>query len=154
MSSENPRHARLDLKNKIFGFLKAIEPGPNKAGKTTWICQCEACGSTKVVKTKDLTSGRATSCGCQWKKRGVQQMQYVDGTCLEMLKTTKIRSNSSTRHTGIYYDPKRQNYRVEITLQGKRHYLGRYKTLEEAIQVRTAAKKDYHEKFVKTYTEK
>lgn len=144
---------RLDLRNQIFGFLKPLEPGPNKDGRTTWICRCEACGSEKVVKTKDLRRGKATNCGCQRKKRGVEQMQYIDGTCIEMLKSTKIRSNNTTGHTGVYYDSKKDNYRVEIMLQGKRHYLGRYKTLSEAVKVRETAKEKFHEKFIEEHAE-
>lgn len=153
MSEVKNSKARLDLRNETFGFLKPLEPGPNKDGKTTWICWCEACGGEKIVKTKDLRLGRATSCGCQWKKRGVEQMQYVDGTCIEMLKSTKVRSNNSTGHTGVYYDPRKDNYRVEITLQGKRHYLGRYKSLDEAVKVRETAKEKYHEKFIEEHAE-
>ena len=152
MNEVNSSKSRKDLSNQVFGFLKAIEPGPNKDGKTTWLCRCEACGSEKFVKTKDLTRGKATSCGCKWKKRGVEQMQYVDGTCIEMLKSTKVRSNNTTGHTGVYYDAKKDNYRVEITLQGKRHYLGRYKSLDEAVKVRERAKEEYHERFIESHT--
>lgn len=56
-------------------------------------------------------------------------MHYVDRGCIEMLKSTKVRSNNSTGHTGVYYDSRHDNYRAEITLQGKRHYLGRIKPL-------------------------
>ena len=79
-------------------------------------------------------------------------MQYVDGTCIEMLKSTKVRSNNTTGHTGVYYDAKKDNYRVEITLQGKRHYLGRYKSLDEAVKVRERAKEEYHERFIESHT--
>lgn len=151
MSEYSLNGARIDLGGKSFGSLKPLQPGPNKDGKTTWICFCEACGKEKLVKTKDLTRGKATSCGCQWKKRGIEQMQYVDGTCIEMLQSTKVRSNNSTGHTGVYYDSRHDNYRAEITLQGKRHYLGRYKTLVEAIKVRERAKDDFHQAFIEEY---
>lgn len=148
MNEEIISKARLDLRKQSFGFLKPIKPGPNKDGKTTWLCLCEACGKEKLVKTKDLTRGKATSCGCQWKKRGIEQMQYVDGTCIEMLQSTKVRSNNRTGHTGVYYDARKDNYRVEITLQGKRHYLGRYKTLTEAVSVREKARERLHQAFI------
>ena len=152
MREKEMRKGRLDLRGKTFGSLRAIAPGPNKNGKTTWICHCEVCGNEKIVKTKDLTTGRATSCGCQWKKRGVELLHYVDGTCIEALQNTKVRSNNKTGHTGVYYDSVRKNYRVEIMLQGKRHYLGRYKTLEEAVAVREKARMDYHQAFINKHT--
>jgi len=153
MSEVKNSKTRMDLRGRDFGFLRPLEPGENKDGKTTWVCLCVACGTQKTVKTKDLLRGTATSCGCKWKKRGVEQMQYVDGTCIEMLKSTKVRSNNKTGHTGVYYDSRHDNYRVEITLQGKRHYLGRYKSLDEAVKVRERAKDDIHQAFIDEHTE-
>lgn len=139
---------KLDLRGQTFGSLTALEPAPKQNGKTAWLCRCEACGNEKIVKTKDLRRGAATSCGCQWKKRGVQQMQYVDGTCIEMLNSAKVRKNNRSGHTGVFYDQKSQRYRAEITLQGKRHCLGRFRTLEEAIKAREIEKKILHHAFI------
>lgn len=143
---------KLNLRGQTFGSLRAIKPVPRQNGKPAWLCHCEACGAKKIVKTKDLRRGAATSCGCQWKKRGVEQMQYVDGTCIEMLKNTKVRINNSTGHTGVSYDRKYNKYRAEITLQGKRHYLGRFETLEEAVKAREGARKNLHQAFIDTYS--
>ena len=139
---------KLDLRGQTFGSLTPLEPAPKQNGKPAWLCRCEACGKEKIVKTKDLRRGAATSCGCQWKKRGVQQMQYVDGTCIEMLTSTKVRTNNSSGHTGIYYDQKSNKYRVEITLQRKRHYIGRFTTLKEAVKAREIAKTNLHQAFI------
>ena len=78
-------------------------------------------------------------------------MQYIDGTCIEMLKSTKLRSNNSTGYTGVYYDSRHDNYRVEITLQGKRHYLGRCKSLDEAVKVRECARDELHQAFIEEH---
>lgn len=145
---------KLDLRGQLFGSLRAIRPGQKIDGKPAWVCRCEACGSEKVVKTRDLRRGAATSCGCQWKKRGVEQMQYVDGTCIEMLRSNKVRKNNSTGYTGVSYDAKNKKYRAEITMQGKRHYLGRYATLEQAVNVRNQAKQQLHDAFVEEHQEK
>ena len=146
------RNKRIDLSGKLFGDLRPLSPGPSKNGKSTWLCRCEACGKEKLIKTQDLLYGRATSCGCQWKKRGVQQLQYVNGSCIEMLASQKLRHNNSTGHTGVYYDPQRRKYRAEITLQGKRHYLGRYASLEEAVAAREKAHMELHQAFIEKHT--
>ena len=49
---------------KIYGRLRVIRyGGANKYGQTLWHCRC-ACGSTKVVRSCDLTGGSVRSCGC------------------------------------------------------------------------------------------
>lgn len=149
--SESDWTPKIDLRGQLFGSLRAIRPGPRVDGKPAWICHCEACGTEKTVKTRDLRRGAAISCGCQWKKRGLEQMQYVDGTCIEMLKSNKIRKNNSTGYTGVSYDAKNKKYRAEITLQGKRYYLGRYASLEQAVNVRNQAKKQLHQAFIEEH---
>lgn len=54
----------IDIRGHKFGKLVAIERSENSSrGMTTWKCDCE-CGMSKVVQTKDLTSGNTKSCGC------------------------------------------------------------------------------------------
>ena len=58
----------LDLTNKKFGHLTAIEKAPSKNNKTYWKCKCD-CGVEKLVQTGHLTSGAVSTCGnkdCQF----------------------------------------------------------------------------------------
>lgn len=55
--------ARLDLAGMKFGKLTALEPAANIGQHTAWKCQCE-CGKEVVVRTSELRSGKARSCGC------------------------------------------------------------------------------------------
>ena len=55
----------LDLTNKIFGNLKALEKAPSKSGKTYWKCECLLCGNIKNIQTTHLRDGSSQSCGCQ-----------------------------------------------------------------------------------------
>ena len=55
-------------KNEIgnkYGRLTVIdevkERGKDRA--VQWLCQCE-CGNTKIIRGKDLRSGKIISCGC------------------------------------------------------------------------------------------
>ena len=51
-----------ELEGKRFGRLVAKER-TRRNGKVSWICTCD-CGSTTVVLTNRLTSGKTRSCGC------------------------------------------------------------------------------------------
>lgn len=54
----------LDLRDKRFGRLVAIEPvGGSKQQKRRWRCVCD-CGNTVDVITNFLTCGDTKSCGC------------------------------------------------------------------------------------------
>ena len=53
-----------DLTGLQFGGLAVIKRvDRNKHKEWCWLCRC-VCGSTRVVATYDLKSGRAKSCGC------------------------------------------------------------------------------------------
>lgn len=57
---------RLDIKNKKFGMLTAIDYAYKKNNAFYWECTCE-CGNTKIVNAAKLRSGESKSCGCLWK---------------------------------------------------------------------------------------
>lgn len=59
---------RKDLSGQRFGRLLVIAEAPRKrdsdgASVTVWLCRCD-CGKEKIVRTKSMTSGTVTSCGC------------------------------------------------------------------------------------------
>lgn len=56
----NKNNSPLDLTNKKFGFLTALE----YLGNQQWKCQCD-CGNIINVFTSNLRSGNTISCGCQ-----------------------------------------------------------------------------------------
>lgn len=87
---------RVDLKDKKFGKLKAIEPvNFEKAtrNKTGWKCICD-CGNILNVKTGNLTSGNSKSCGCTNTERRIKHSMcgtriyriwnHVKDRCLNM----------------------------------------------------------------------
>ncbi len=74
----------IDITNKRFGKLVAIERCKNISGKTAWKCKCD-CGNTTYVSTSNLSCNRIRSCGC--------------------LKLEKLLERSTThnqRHTILY----------------------------------------------------
>ena len=47
-----------------FGELEVKEAAPSRKHHTRWLCECNACGGSKVEWATRLTSGRAADCGC------------------------------------------------------------------------------------------
>lgn len=60
--------ARLDLAGMKFGKLTALEPAANIGQHTAWKCLCD-CGNEAVVRTSELRSAKAKSCGCLREER-------------------------------------------------------------------------------------
>lgn len=145
---------RLDLTGQRFGMLTVLKPGEAaQNGRITWICRCD-CGNICVAQTKTLRYGKTRHCGCKKdENKGVRKLHYVDGTCIEMLRTTTVRRNSKSGHTGVFYDAATGKWRAEIMLQGKRRYLGRFPTMEEAVAARDEAKEELHGKFIREHEE-
>lgn len=55
---------RIDLTNKKFGLLTAIEPTDKRSGScVVWKCKCD-CGNISYVASSDLTHLKVISCGC------------------------------------------------------------------------------------------
>lgn len=57
-----------DLTGQRFGRLVALYKCDFKLNNHyPWMCQCD-CGKTKIIRTRDLVSGKTTSCGCYQKE--------------------------------------------------------------------------------------
>ena len=81
---------KLDLTGQRFGKLTVLEPAENIGSRTAWRCRC-SCGRETVVRTLHLRNGHVTSCGCSG--NGLARLTYVDGTCVEMIRTRTVRSH-------------------------------------------------------------
>ncbi len=58
-----------DLTGQRFGKLTELGPTDRRAhGALVWACRCD-CGALVERRTDYLTGGRATSCGCDYKKK-------------------------------------------------------------------------------------
>lgn len=55
----------FDLTGKKFGRLTVIEMAAEKmkSGEAKWVCRCD-CGTSRLVPSYRLRSGRTKSCGC------------------------------------------------------------------------------------------
>lgn len=138
---------RLDLTGQRFGKLTALEPAENIGSMTAWLCQCD-CGREAVVKTQRLRDGRTVSCGCAEPKKGLAALTYIDGTCVEMIRSRTVRSNNTSGVPGVDWLEKKQRWRASICFKGKRRYLGCYEKFEDAVRARKQAEKDVFEPFL------
>lgn len=80
-------------------------------------------------------------------------LHYIDGTCVEMLKTKTIRSNNRSGYTGVFFDKASKKWRAEIMLQCKRKCLGKFKYKRDAIKARKTAVEELHHKFILEHIE-
>lgn len=143
----------IDLTGQTFGRLTAIRATRRRDGKGSvyWSCQC-VCGNTVEVTEDCLVNGNTISCGCRRKEimENIRQtLTFVDGTCIDYLRSRKSRSDNKSGFRGVFQIGGK--YRVNIGFQKKRYYLGTYENFDEAVRVRLEAEKEIHEKYVALY---
>lgn len=89
-----------DLTGKRFGKLVVIQRAENdKQGRAQWICKCD-CGTVKRVRSQDLITGRAPSCGC---KTHTPRLSSNDRRLLRILKGMRQRCNNPSNPLYKYY---------------------------------------------------
>lgn len=84
---------RNNLEGKRFGGILVISPAYTKNNLWFWNVQCD-CGNIKVVRGRDLTSGRIVSCGCYRDEKSKQRL-YIHG-------------KSNTKEYKSFYNRKKQ----------------------------------------------
>lgn len=108
-------------------------------GFVIWHCHCD-CGNETDVSYNNLMYCGQQSCGC--KKREHDKalagfLTHVDGTSIDAWKSNTIPKNNTTGVRGVYFIQGR--YVAKLVFQKKQHFLGTYKTLAEAAEVRRKA---------------
>lgn len=128
----------IDLTNKVFGYLTVLEPVQKRAqdGSIRWLCRCE-CGEYITVSSNKLRMGHTRSCGCKSFSMSNAAKTYIDGTCVEILFSEKLRTNNTSGHTGVAR--KRKKWQAYMTYGGTMRSLGVFPTKEEAIEAREKA---------------
>lgn len=141
---------KLDLTGQRYGRLMVLAPAENIGGRTAWLCRCD-CGQETIVKTYHLRSGHTKSCGCQNGSGGLRTplgLTYIDGTCVEMLRTRTVRCNNTSGVPGVDWLAKKQRWRATICFKGKRRYLGSYEKFDDAVKARKRAEERLFDTFL------
>jgi hypothetical protein len=122
-----------DWVGKQFGDLTVIAYDGKRDKKHYWKCKC-ICGNETSVCQSSLMSGHTTSCGCR--NTPYAAKHFVDGTCVENIRSRRVAKNNSSGVRGVYKSERSGKWCAQITFQGKTRYLGSFVTLEEAAQAR------------------
>ena len=136
------RPPRKDWIGKQFGKLTVTEYAGKWDGAHRWKCQC-ACGNTTVVTQSNLQNHHTLSCGCLMDPSLTRN--FVDGTCIETIRSKKIFSTNTSGIRGVYPVKKTGKWAAQIQFKGKKTYLGCYNTIEEAAKVRKKAEEVFEE---------
>lgn len=143
---------RKDWIGKSFGDLEVVSYDGRRGGKHYWRCRCH-CGGEAVVSQSNLQGGHTRSCGCRTNLPGTRH--FVEGTCIESIRSRKIFSSNKSGVRGVYRNRKTNRWVAQITFQGRTRYLGSYDRIEEAAEAREKAEKIFREFLERFYeTEK
>ncbi|MBQ6539782.1 MAG: transcriptional regulator [Oscillospiraceae bacterium] len=126
-----------DIKGRRFGMLTALRPLDKRSGGSVlWDCLCE-CGNHSEVPLTALVSGNTKSCGCLKTVHEQPPLHYIDGTCVELVLSDKIRSDNTSGCTGVYW--RRNKWVAKIQYKGIIYSLGSFSKIEDAIKARKDA---------------
>lgn len=163
--SRKAQFVAKNIKNKKFGRLVALEPANKRDknnGSVVWCCRC-ACGNNVEVAEYLLSNGKVKSCGClsrensskNGKKSCIKQAKKVcvENTRLDNLAAAKPKNNTSG-YKGVTWDRSREKWMAQIVFKGKKHFLGRYNTIEEAAAARKQAEEELYKPILEKYNYK
>ncbi|WP_321389033.1 hypothetical protein [uncultured Enterococcus sp.] len=150
----------IDLTGKEFTRLTVESFAYSKKGNAFWFCDCQ-CGKRKIVSAANLKSGNVKSCGClaiengkkhadqlhtknvlERAKASKRKSDGIDGTMASSLTRSLSKRNKSGKK-GVVWVDSRKKWQADITIKGKKKFLGRYDNLEDAIKAREQAEKEY-----------
>ncbi|MCD8230647.1 MAG: transcriptional regulator [Clostridiales bacterium] len=150
---QKERRPKRDITGQRFGMLTALYSTEkrDRSQSVIWHCRCD-CGNEADYSCGDLQRGNYLSCGCL-KRAAAEKLKdqttHVAGTTVELIRSKKIRTDSTTGVTGV--NMYRGKYKAKIHFQKKTYCLGTYQTLEEAASVRKEAEECLFGEFLGFY---
>lgn len=141
MSAEEARSSGgryRDLTGQRFGKLIALECVGRRVsdGSAYWRCACD-CGRFTVTSSNKLLQGQTTSCGCHKLAVLTGSRSYIGGTCVEIISSKKIPVSNTSGIKNVSFN--RGKWMGKISFAGRQFYLGRYRDIEDAQAVVSAA---------------
>ena len=136
---------KRNISNQRFGHLVALYPDQTwKESPQKWICCCD-CGNTCSVSISNLKNGHTRSCGCL---NNIEYRTMIEGTCLEVIASTKVPKNNRSGIKGVSYYSKTDSWIATLTFKGRHYYLGNYDTIKEAARARWQAEDEIVTPFI------
>ena len=125
-----------------------------KEGERDYFCKalCPVCGNPSEMRlflVKETRKCMRCTNNIQKHATVVHQLTDIDGSSLVSVKIRlegKVNINSSTGVNGVFFD--KGKYRAAIVFKGKRTYLGRYSTIEEAAAARKHAEEILYKEYL------
>ena len=81
----------------------------------------------------------------------LKTMEYIDNTSLALIRKNTLNSNNTSGFRGVSYDKARNKWKAYIKLQYKNISLGRFNTIDEAINERLKAEQIYFKPLIDKY---
>lgn len=150
---------QYDLTGKVnqYGVRALYQTGEKNGTSYIWHCLCP-CGREFDVSVDDFESRK--SCGHaqdEARKNNIKAAKEefdkysIDGTNAIIITKKKPKNNKSGVK-GVRWDNERKKWIAEITFKGKKYYLGRYYTVEDAGEVRKIAEEHIFKDFLKWFS--
>ena len=136
------RPPRKEWIGRQFGKLTVIEYAGKWSGAHHWKCRC-TCGNETVVSQSNLQNEHTLSCGCL--VNPLSTRNFVEGTCIEMIRSKKVFSNNTSGVRGVYPLKRTGKWAAQIQFKGKKKFLGSFDTIEEAAAARKKAEEVYED---------
>lgn len=134
-----------DLTGKDFGLLH-VEEKLIINHHTYWRCSCK-CGGSKIVLHRHLKDGSVKSCGCRgtFQDNVAKSLEKycMNGTYLPGIQRETLNKNNTSGFRGVSYWKDRGKYRAYIKFQRKDIFLGNFDRIEDAVEARLIAEKEY-----------
>ena len=150
----------MNLKDRRFGRL-VVEGDASRKGYV--ICLCD-CGNRKEIRATSLTKAfqPTRSCGCMHRsvvkeigtKTIPKNMERQVKTNLryhtnfQVIETDVPPKNNTSGCKGISWDDRRHKWLTYINVHSKRIFLGRFSSLDDAIDARREAEEKYHKPLI------
>lgn len=144
----------MNLIGRKFGRLEVIANANNKGYV---VCKCD-CGNICTIRADCLTRKKhQVSCGCYRREiaritgsrvihqnsKGRLEKIAKYGTNISAILKDTPNANNKSGYKGVWYNAARGVYESYISFGGKKHNLGCYRNLQDAVKARKVAEDRY-----------
>ena len=150
----------MNLKDRRFGRL-VVEGNASRKGYV--ICLCD-CGNRKEIRATSLTKAfqPTRSCGCiqrelvraigsktipqNMEKQVKTNLRYH--TNFQVIEDVNPPKHNTSGYKGISWDIHRKKWMTYINVHSKRIFIGRFASLDDAVDARKEAEEKYHKPLI------
>lgn len=150
----------MNLKDRRFGRL-VVEGNASRKGYV--ICLCD-CGKRKEIRATSLTKDfqPTRSCGCiqrelvraigsktipqNMEKQVKTNLRYH--TNFQVIEDVNPPKHNTSGYKGISWDIHRKKWMTYINVHSKRIFIGRFASLDDAVDARKEAEEKYHKPLI------